>query len=304
MPRAPASSRCCSTGLQPGGQLMITTDVENYPGFADAIQGPFLMEQMQAQAEHVGTRIIHDLAMSVDFSPPPVPRATGDSGDVYLADTVVIATGRAGALARPAVGDAAAGRGRLGLRHVRRFLLPRQAGRGGRRRQHRGGGGAVPHPPRRQGHARAPPRLPAGREDPAAPAVRAPQDRGGLGQRGRGGARRRPAGGGRPGCGCATSRRARRARWRWTACSSPSATCRTPASSAARSTLDDDGYVLTAARPDARPRCPACSPPATCRTSIWRQAVTAAGTGCMAALEAERFLTLQAAPTGLAEAAE
>ncbi|MBV8913301.1 MAG: FAD-dependent oxidoreductase, partial [Acetobacteraceae bacterium] len=59
------------SGLQPGGQLMITTDVENYPGFAEAIQGPFLMEQMRAQAEHVGTRIIHDLAMSVDFSRRP-----------------------------------------------------------------------------------------------------------------------------------------------------------------------------------------------------------------------------------------
>src|SRR5690242_13762161 len=80
------------TGLQPGGQLMITTDVENYPGFAEAIQGPFLMEQMQAQAEHVGTRIIHDLAMSVDFSARPF-RIVGDSGDVYLADTCVIATG-------------------------------------------------------------------------------------------------------------------------------------------------------------------------------------------------------------------
>ncbi len=80
------------TGLQPGGQLMITTDVENFPGFAQAIQGPFLMEQMQAQAEHVGTRIIHDLAMSVDFSQRPF-RVVGDSGTVYTADTVVIATG-------------------------------------------------------------------------------------------------------------------------------------------------------------------------------------------------------------------
>src|SRR3954470_19172624 len=80
------------TGLQPGGQLMITTDVENYPGFAQAIQGPFLMEQMQAQAGHVGTRVIHDLAMSVDFSARPF-RITGDSGTIYVADTCVIATG-------------------------------------------------------------------------------------------------------------------------------------------------------------------------------------------------------------------
>jgi thioredoxin reductase (NADPH) len=79
-------------GLQPGGQLMITTDVENYPGFEHAIQGPFLMDQMQKQAEHVGTRVISDLIMSVDFSSRPF-RCIGDSGDVYLAETVVIATG-------------------------------------------------------------------------------------------------------------------------------------------------------------------------------------------------------------------
>jgi thioredoxin reductase (NADPH) len=79
-------------GLQPGGQLMITTDVENYPGFATAIQGPWLMEQMEAQARHVGTEIFHDLIMDVDFSTRPF-RCVGDSGDVYLADSVVIATG-------------------------------------------------------------------------------------------------------------------------------------------------------------------------------------------------------------------
>ncbi|MEA2743149.1 MAG: thioredoxin reductase [Acetobacteraceae bacterium] len=79
-------------GMQPGGQLMITTDVENYPGFADVIQGPWLMEQMEAQATHVGTRIIHDLITAVDFSRRPF-RCQGDSGDTYIADTVIIATG-------------------------------------------------------------------------------------------------------------------------------------------------------------------------------------------------------------------
>ncbi len=79
-------------GLQPGGQLMITTDVENYPGFAEPIQGPWLMEQMRAQAESVGTRIVDDLVMQVDFSARPY-RCTGNSGTVYLAETVVIATG-------------------------------------------------------------------------------------------------------------------------------------------------------------------------------------------------------------------
>jgi thioredoxin reductase (NADPH) len=79
-------------GMQPGGQMTITTDVENYPGFPDVIQGPWLMEQMQKQAEHVGTRFVHDLVTSVDFAQRPF-RGVGDSGDVYIGDTLVIATG-------------------------------------------------------------------------------------------------------------------------------------------------------------------------------------------------------------------
>ncbi len=80
------------SGMQPGGQLTITTEVENYPGFAEAIQGPWLMEQMQAQAEHVGTKIIVDMVVDVDFTTQPKKCVT-DSGDIYLADTVIIATG-------------------------------------------------------------------------------------------------------------------------------------------------------------------------------------------------------------------
>ena len=79
-------------GSQPGGQLTITTDVENYPGFADPIQGPWLMEQMQAQAEHVGTDIIMDHINKVDLKARPI-RLEGDSGDVYTADTLIICTG-------------------------------------------------------------------------------------------------------------------------------------------------------------------------------------------------------------------
>lgn len=79
-------------GMQPGGQLTVTTDVENYPGFADVIQGPWLMEQMSAQAEHVGTRLMFDLITSVDFSKRPFT-CTADSGDVFVADSVIIATG-------------------------------------------------------------------------------------------------------------------------------------------------------------------------------------------------------------------
>ncbi len=80
------------SGLQPGGQLTITTDVENFPGFADPIQGPWLVEQMRAQAEHVGTRMVSDLIVSADLSSRPF-RLEADSGDVYTCDALIIATG-------------------------------------------------------------------------------------------------------------------------------------------------------------------------------------------------------------------
>ena len=79
-------------GSQPGGQLTITTDVENYPGFADAIQGPWLMEQMQAQAEHVGTDVVMDHINKVELKARPI-RLEGDSGDIYTCDTLIICTG-------------------------------------------------------------------------------------------------------------------------------------------------------------------------------------------------------------------
>ncbi len=79
-------------GSQPGGQMTITTDVENYPGFAEVVQGPWLMEQMQAQAEHVGTELVMDHISSVDLSRRPF-RLEGDSGDTYTCDALIIATG-------------------------------------------------------------------------------------------------------------------------------------------------------------------------------------------------------------------
>ncbi|GJM02193.1 MAG: thioredoxin reductase [Rhodomicrobium sp.] len=79
-------------GLEPGGQLTITTDVENYPGFADVIQGPWLMQQMEAQAKHVGTEIINDYIVEVDLENRPFT-LKGDSGTEYTADSVIIATG-------------------------------------------------------------------------------------------------------------------------------------------------------------------------------------------------------------------
>lgn len=79
-------------GIQPGGQLMTTTDVENYPGFREVIQGPWLMGEMQAQAEHVGARMMYDTVLEVDLTRRPF-RLVGDSGDVYEGETLVIATG-------------------------------------------------------------------------------------------------------------------------------------------------------------------------------------------------------------------
>ena len=80
------------TGMEPGGQLMITTEVENYPGFADVIQGPWLMEQMKGQAENVGTKLVTDYIKEVDFSSRPFV-AHGESGTTYTGDTIIIATG-------------------------------------------------------------------------------------------------------------------------------------------------------------------------------------------------------------------
>ncbi len=79
-------------GIQPGGQLTITTDVENYPGFAKTIQGPFLMDEMKAQAEHMGAEIVSDTITSVDLKVSPV-KLVGDSGTIYTCDALIIATG-------------------------------------------------------------------------------------------------------------------------------------------------------------------------------------------------------------------
>ncbi len=80
------------TGYEPGGQLMVTTDVENYPGFKDVIQGPWLMEQMRGQAEHVGTELIADYITSIDLDSRPF-KAVSDNGKTYTGDTLIIATG-------------------------------------------------------------------------------------------------------------------------------------------------------------------------------------------------------------------
>ena len=167
-------------GIQPGGQLTITTDVENYPGFADVIQGPWLMEQMQKQAEHVGTKIVTDHVNDLDLTQRPF-RLTCDSGDVYHRRRRGARDRRAGALARSAVGAEVQGLRRLRLRHLRRLLLQEQGSARDRRRQHRGRGSAVPHQLRLQGDGGAPARCVPRREDPAGPAVQESEDQRDLG---------------------------------------------------------------------------------------------------------------------------
>ena len=174
-------------GVQAGGQLTITTDVENYPGFAEVIQGPWLMEQMEKQAEHVGTRLVADHVIRLDLKQRPF-RIECDSRRHLRRRHGRARDRRAGALARPSLGAEVQGLRRFRLRHLRRLLLSRQGSLRDRRRQHRGRGSAVPDQFRRQGHGRAPARsFPRG-EDPAGPPVQEPEDRSDLGY----GAARRP----------------------------------------------------------------------------------------------------------------
>ena len=161
-------------GLQPGGQLMITTDVENYPGFADVIQGPWLMDQMGKQAEHVGTRMAYDTIVSVDFSQPPV-RVRGRWRHPLCGRLGRDRHRCPGALAWPGERGQVPGIRRFGVRDLRRVLFPRQGRGRGRRRQHRGGRSAVPHQPRPDGDAGASSRHAAGRAHSPGPAVCQPK---------------------------------------------------------------------------------------------------------------------------------
>ena len=171
-------------GMQPGGQLTITTDVENYPGFADVIQGPWLMEQMEKQADHVGTEIVTDLVTERGSRRSGRSACTCDFGDVYLADTVIIsppARRRAGSGCRPR--QKFQGCGVSACATCDGFFY-----RGKDVVVVGGGNTAVEEAlyltnHRLAGHHRASPRSLPRRAHPAGAPVQAPEDQGGLGLR-------------------------------------------------------------------------------------------------------------------------
>ena len=168
-----------STGDQPGGQLMLTTEVENFPGFPEGIMGPELMMNFKAQAERFGAKMETVKASRVDFSERPFKIWVGDpeaAEPTYLARTVIVSTG-AEALMLGLPKETRADRPRrVDVCHLRRLLLPRPRHRRHRRRRFGHRGGHVPHQVREVGHDRAPARRAPGLEDHAGPGVRQPED--------------------------------------------------------------------------------------------------------------------------------
>ncbi len=274
-------------GLQPGGQLTITTEVENWPGDRE-VQGPELMVRMEDHARAMGAEIVSDYISSLDLSQRPFT-AQADSGMTYTADAVILATGaQARWLGLPSE-ERFKGFGVSACATCDGFFYRGKGGRGGGRRQHRRRGGAVPDQLREQGDAGPPPRQPAGREDPAGPAVQASQDRGALEP-----PRSREVAGTEAPLGVTgiVARNVLTGETTEVPCEGFFvAIGHAPASELVKDQLElhHGGYVKVE--------------PGTTRTSIpgvfaagdltdhvYRQAVTSAGMGCMAALDAERFL--------------
>ena len=275
-----------------GGQLMLTTDVENYPGFPDGIMGPELMMKFREQAERFGAEFVTADVDRVDLSASPFGAWVGDDG-----------VPRRGARSsrpapRPGCSDSRPRQRLLGhgvstCATCDGFFFREKRHRGRRRRRLRDRGGALPHEVRDQGHGDPPTRRAAGVEDHAGPRVRRTRRSSSAGTRsstdvvGDGERRWRRASATRV-TGDGLELRRRRA------CSSRSATIPNTTLFKGQLDLDENGYVVTA-RPARRARrSRACSRPATSQDHVYRQAITAAGTGCMAAIEAERWL--EAAP--------
>ena len=182
-------------GFNWGGQLMITSDVENYPGYADGVLGPAMMQDFRRQAERFGAEFVTDDVTKVDFSQRPYRVWVGD--DEYRAEAVIVATGASARATRARLGEAAPGPRRVVLRDLRRGVLPRQGGRGRRGRRLGDGGGAVHFPVREQGVPRPSPRGVPRVADHGRPGTREREDRV-RPQQGRRGGHRQPLGHGRP----------------------------------------------------------------------------------------------------------
>ncbi len=218
-------------GSQPGGQLTITSEVENYPGFPEAILGPELMERMKKQAERFGTRFEPGEVTRVDLSRRPFQLWQDDR--LFTAEAVIVATGASAKWLGHPLGEGLPGAGGLRLRHLRRVLLPGFGGGGGRRRRHRDGGGHLPHQVRDPGPRGAPARRAARLPHHAGAGPDQPQDRAPpvAGRRRRSSATPRAS----PACASRAPRTARPGCCRSRACSWGSATSPTPRSSGASS---------------------------------------------------------------------
>ena len=144
------------TGIEQGGQLMTTTDVDNWPGDVEGLQGPELMQRMLAHAERFNTEIVNDHIHTADVTQRPF-RLEGDD-TTYTCDALIIATGATAKYLGAGVGGSLQGSGRIGLRYLRWFLLPRQRRRGRWRRQYGGRRGPLPQQHRQQGQPGSPSR--------------------------------------------------------------------------------------------------------------------------------------------------
>ena len=283
-----------STSDQPGGQLMLTTDVENYPGFPDGIMGPELMMNMRAQAERFGAEIETVKATRVDLSARPFGVWVGDpdaAEPTYRAKAIIVSTG-ARSLMLGVPGEAELlGHGVSTCATCDGFFFRGQRHRRGRRRRLGPRGGQLPHQVRRHGHPRPPPRRAAGVEDHAGPGHGQPEDRVPVEQRRHRGPRRTTAR-----SAASTSRTSvtgeRSARLDVTGLFVAIGHQPNTDLFKGQLAMEDNGYLITE--------------PGSTRTNVegvfacgdvqdhtYRQAITAAGSGCMAAIDVERWLESQ-----------